>query len=223
MPDTSSDPSNVQAIGLLFTALGLSSVSGLRAYFPLLALAIGSNVSAADGQRLITLTPPFEALSSWWFIALMVLFVIGEFIVDKIPVIDHLSDAVHTVIRPLSGAAIMAGISNPLSDHSLWAAAIIGALLALVVHGVKASSRPAVTATTAGIGNPIISIIEDGIVVIVSLLALLAPFVALALIVLLVFAIAFLIRAGWRRLRGRRTQQTVAASSATSTSPGPWL
>src|SRR5260370_28945621 len=115
----------------------------------------------------------------------MVLFVMGEFIVDKIPVIDHLSDAVHTVIRPLSGAAIMAGISNPLSDHSLWAAAILGALLALVVHGVKAASRPAVTATTAGLGNPIISLIEDRIVVIVSLPAPLAPVVALALLRLL--------------------------------------
>ncbi len=204
MPDPSSDPSGIQALGLLFTALGLSSVSGLRAYFPLLAVAIGSNVSAGNGSDLITLSKPFQALGSWWFIAALVVMALGEFLVDKVPGLDHVSDAVHTVVRPLAGALVMAGISNPVSDRSPLAAAIVGALLALSVHTVKAASRPAVTATTAGIGNPVVSLVEDILVAVVSLLALIAPILAVAVLAVLAVSIALLIRAGWRRLRGRR-------------------
>jgi hypothetical protein len=202
MPDVSGDTTTVQAIGLLFTALGLSSVSGLRAYLPLLALAIGSDVNGSDGQPLVKLSPQFQLLGHWWIIALLALLVIGEFFVDKVPVIDHISDAVHTVIRPLSGAIIMAGVSNPISDRSPWAAAILGAVLALTVHSAKAATRPAVTATTAGIGNPIISTLEDVGAVILAVLALLAPYLALVVGLILLVLVFFLIRSGWRRLRG---------------------
>src|SRR5690242_14602604 len=106
MPDPTGDPTGIQAITLLFTALGLSSASGLRAYLPLLAVAIGSDIPTGDGQHLITLSQPFQALGSGWLVALLVLLVLGEFVVDKIPVLDHISDAAHTVIRPLSGAII---------------------------------------------------------------------------------------------------------------------
>lgn len=190
-----------EALGVLLTALGLSSASGLRAYFPLLAVAIGSNVSTGNGQHLITLSRPFQALGTWWFIALLTVLVIGEFTVDKIPGLDHLSDAFHTIVRPLSGAIIMAGTANPLSERNIWAAAAVGAVLALTVHTAKAASRPAVTATTGGIGNPVVSVIEDIIVVVVSVLAVLAPFVAAALILVLVVAVGWLVSIGVKKLR----------------------
>jgi hypothetical protein len=223
MPDVSGDSITVQAIGLLFTALGLSSVSGLRAYLPLLALAIGSDVTASDGQPLVKLSPQFHLLGSWWIIALLALLVIGEFFVDKVPVIDHISDAVHTVIRPLSGAIIMAGVSNPISDRSPWAAAVLGAVLALTVHSAKAATRPAVTATTAGIGNPVISSLEDAAAVIFAVLALLAPYVAVVVGLILLVVVLYLIRSGWRRLRGGSKRATAMASGDSTTYGGPPL
>jgi hypothetical protein len=223
MPDVSGDSITVQAIGLLFTALGLSSVSGLRAYLPLLALAISSDVKGADGKPLVALSPSFHLLGSWWIIALLVLLVIGEFFVDKVPVVDHISDAVHTVIRPLSGAIIMAGVSNPISDRSPWAAAVLGAVLALTVHSAKAATRPAVTATTAGIGNPVISSVEDAAAVLFTVLALLAPFVAVVLGLILIVVVMFLIRAGWRRLHSSSTRATAVASGDSTTYEGPPL
>ncbi len=223
MPDVSGDSITVQAIGLLFTALGLSSVSGLRAYLPLLALAIGSDVNGNNGQPLVALSPSFHVLGSWWIIALLVVLAIGEFFVDKVPVIDHISDAVHTVIRPLSGAIIMAGVSNPISDRSPWAAAVLGAVLALTVHSAKAATRPAVTATTAGIGNPVISAVEDGAAVVFTLLALLAPFIAVVLGLVVIVAIMYLIRSGWRRLRRNSGRATAVASGDSSTYEGPPL
>ncbi|HEY7985209.1 MAG TPA: DUF4126 domain-containing protein [Ktedonobacterales bacterium] len=222
MPDVSGDSVTVQAIGLLFTALGLSSVSGLRAYLPLLALAIGSDVKGGDGKPVVTLSPSFHVLGSWWIIALLVLLVLGEFFVDKVPVIDHISDAVHTVIRPLSGAIIMAAVSNPISDRSPWAAALLGAVLALTVHSAKAATRPAVTATTAGIGNPIVSTGEDVAAVVFTLLSLLAPFLAVVLGLILLVVVLYLIRSGWRRLHGGGSSRAPAvASGASGTYEGP--
>lgn len=217
---------SIEAISILLTALGLSSASGLRAYFPLLAVAIGSHVSTGNGQPLIPLSQPFQALGTWWVVALLVVLVIGEFTVDKIPGLDHVSDAFHTIVRPLSGAIIMAGTDNPLSERSIWAAAIVGAVLALTVHTAKAASRPAVTASTAGLGNPVVSLVEDVIVVVVSVLAVLAPFVAAALIVALAVAIGWLIYKGVKKLRGRRppvnTSAGPPASTPVDTSSG-WL
>lgn len=193
-----------EALGVLLTALGLSTASGLRAYFPLLAVAIGSNVPAGNGQHLITLSKPFQALGTWWFVALLVVLVLGEFVVDKVPGLVHVSDAFHTIVRPLSGAIIMAGTTNALSDRNIWAAAVVGAVLALTVHTAKAASRPAVTVTTAGIGNPVVSLMEDGLTAVITVLAVLAPFVAAALILVLAVVLGWLIYKTATRLRRRK-------------------
>lgn len=197
------DSNPLAAISLLLTALGLSSASGLRAYLPLLAVAIGSDLPGSDQGHLVALSQSFQSLGSPPIIAVLAALTIGEFFADKIPVIDHLSDLIHTVIRPASGAAIMAAISNPLSDTSPWLAAIVGGGLSLAVHGVKAGTRPVVTASTVGHGNPVVSLLEDVVVVVVGILAFVAPIIAFVLMALLVLLALRLLRRGLRRLRGR--------------------
>ncbi len=185
------------AFGTLLLALGLSSTAGLRAYLPLLAVAI------AGSQNIVPLNSNFTDLTSPAILIILGLLVVGEFTVDKIPVVDHVSDLVHTVIRPISGAIIMAGTQNTLSTHSSLAAAGVGALLAFAVHGVKATTRPAVTATTAGLGNTLVSIVEDVIAIAAVLLMLLAPIVGLVLLVVLALMLWRLVRGIVRRIRGK--------------------
>jgi hypothetical protein len=211
------NPDLVSSIGLLVTALGLSSASGLRAYLPLLAVSIGANIPTTGGNHLINLQPPFDVLSSPWFIALVAVLSVVEFIVDKIPLIDHISDAIHTIIRPAAGALIMVGTSNPLSNSSPIAAAVVGGALALTVHGAKAATRPVATATTFGLGNPILSIVEDVISIVLILLSVLAPFIALLFFVLLLAAIARPLIRGIRRvLRGPRSPSRPPVPSRSS-------
>lgn len=205
------DSNPVDAIGVLLTALGLSSVSGLRAYLPLLAAAIGSDVPGTSSGQLITLSPHFKELGTPWIVALLGVLAFGEFIVDKIPVVDHLSDAVHTVIRPLSGAVIMAAINNPISSFNPWVAAAVGAILSLTVHTVKATARPVVTATTVGHGNPVVSFFEDVAAVFVTVLAILLPIVALVLMALLVFFVGRFTLTRIRKLRARRAAKQATA------------
>jgi hypothetical protein len=209
---------------VLAAALALAALAGLRAYLPLLVVAIASHIPIAPGRTLIPLAGPFHWVGSGWFIALLVVLALAESIVDKIPLVDHLSDAVHTVIRPAVGAVIVAGTANSLSLLNPWVAAALGAGLALAIHAAKAASRPVVTATTAGIGNPLVSLGEDVVVVVLAVLAAVAPFLALALLIAFVVVMALLIRAGWRRLRARRARGAaggaLGARVAASASPG---
>jgi hypothetical protein len=202
----------VQAILALLTALGLSSTAGIRAYLPLLALAIGSNVDSSA----LPLQPNFQTLKSPPLIIILAVLTLLEIAVDKVPVIDHFSDAVHTVIRPFSGAIIMAGTQNSLSDISPWLAAGVGAVLALAFHTVKATSRPVVSATTAGIGNPIVSTIEDILAAVMSVLLIAAPIIGIILVVVLALLLVRLMIGVVRKVRGRRAGGMVPGSAQTA-------
>lgn len=205
---------------ILLAALGLSSMAGLRAYLPLLAVGIGSNLAGPGSSALIPLRPEFAGLGSAAALVALGALSIGEFTVDKLPIIDHISDAIHTIIRPLSGALIMAATSNSLSDSHALLAAVSGGALALGFHGVKAASRPVVTATTAGFGNAVISILEDILVVVAAVLLLFSPVIGFVALLLAVGFIGRLILRAIRRFRGRKVvnagnaaQQVSAKSS----------
>jgi hypothetical protein len=79
-------------------------------------------------------------------------------------------------------------------------AMILGLLVAGGIHTAKTSFRPIVTATTAGVGNPIVSAVEDGVAIIVTVIALIAPIVV-ALILLMVMSLLI------KTLRRRRTRR----------------
>jgi hypothetical protein len=212
MPLTSADASNpfgLDAISYLLAALGLSSTAGLRAYLPLLALGIASDVNSASGQPLIPLQQNFEFLGSPIAIGILLLLTLLEIGADKIPVLDHVNDAVHTIIRPAAGALIMAGTQNSLSDASTVVAAVVGAVLALATHGVKAGTRAAVTTTTAGTANPIVSLLEDVLSIVVILLLVLAPvigFIALVGLLILMWRLLSAIVSRARRMFGGGSQ-----------------
>jgi hypothetical protein len=158
-------------------------------------------VGLAGSANIVPLQDSFKDLASPPVIIILAVLVIAEFIIDKIPLVDHVSDAVHTIIRPVSGAIIMAGTGNSLSTLSPWVAAALGGLLALVFHGAKATTRPAVSATTAGIGNPIVSLVEDVVVIAAVLLLIFAPIIGALLLVLVVVVFARLFARIVRRFR----------------------
>jgi hypothetical protein len=77
---------------------------------------------------------------------------------------------------------------------------VIGVVIALGVHGVKAVSRPVVNATTAGIGAPVVSTAEDATSAVMSVVAIILPILVLVfLVALVVFAIWAVRRRGQRR------------------------
>jgi len=177
----------------VISGLTLAAPAGVNAYIPLLAVAV------AQRYGWVSLGEPLGVLGSWWMIALIAVLLVVEVVADKVPAVDHANDAVQTVVRPAVGGLLAVSASNGGTVSSV-ALVVAGVLIAGGVHAVKATARPAVNVSTAGVGAPVVSSVEDVGALIVTVLALLAPWVAAALIVAAVLLVVILVRR-WRRNR----------------------
>lgn len=174
------------------TGLGLAGPAGLNAYIPLLVLAIADRVT----ER-VNLEQPYDFISSTWGILILLLLLTVEIIVDKIPGFDHANDLLQSVIRPAAGAVLLMAVTNEQGVINPVVAMLLGLGVAGGVHAVKTVSRPAVTVSTGGTGNPIVSMIEDGVAIVASILAILLPIVAVILFV----ALAILVYWSYKKVR----------------------
>jgi hypothetical protein len=156
----------------IFTAFGLSASAGLNAYIPLLAVAL-----LARFTHLITLKAPWDGITSWWIIGLLIFLSVIEFVADKIPAVDHVNDVIMTFIRPAAGAIVFAASTSVIEMNTVFAMAM-GLLVAGSVHAVKATARPVVTISTGGTGNALVSLAEDTVSTAVSVISIVWPYVA---------------------------------------------
>jgi hypothetical protein len=179
-------------LAALLSSLGLALPAGLNAWLPFLILALADRFSSA-----VELDAPFDVISSTPGIIVILLLLPIELVADKIPGIDHISDLAHTAIRPLAGAILAAAIADASGDVDAWIGAIIGLGGAGATHAVKMSTRPVITASTAGVGNPIASMFEDVIATVTSIVAIFLPF----LLLLVLPVVGFLLYSTWRRMR----------------------
>lgn len=184
----------IESFSSILTAFGLSTAAGLNAYLPLLIVAL-----TARFTNLIELQGPWDALTSWWVIGLLAVLLVIEVVADKIPAVDHANDVIQTVVRPAAGAILFAANGNVISDIHPVLALACGILAAGSVHAAKATFRPVVTATTGGLGNPVVSTAEDVASFTLTVLAILVPILAFVLLIAVVWLL-------WRRLRGRRAK-----------------
>jgi hypothetical protein len=188
------------ALGGIGSAFGLSSSAGLNAYIPLLIVALAGRFPLSD--PIVKLAAPFDVLTNGWVIAVLAVLLLIEMTVDKIPVADSANDAIQTFIRPAAGAILFAASADVITDMSPVLAAIAGILVAGSVHAAKATVRPAVTATTVGTGNWVVSIAEDVIAFFVSVLTVLLPVLGLVFVVLFALVVYRLLGRRRRKPRG---------------------
>jgi hypothetical protein len=177
----------------IFSAFGLSASAGLNAYLPLLIVALCARFD------LFTLNEPFEAMTSWWVIGVLAVLLIVEVLVDKVPAVDTVNDIVQTLVRPTAGAILFAASANVINDVSPVLSIVLGLLVSGGVHTAKTLARPVVTTTTVGLGNPVVSTVEDVISGVTALLAVLLPW-----LVVLVAVIGIVLFLWWRMRRAER-------------------
>lgn len=183
----------------IFSAFGLSASAGLNAYIPLMVVALLGKYT-----NMIKLSSPWDTLTSWWIIGLLAVLAAIEFFADKVPAVNHINDVIQTFIRPAAGAVLFAASAKVITDIHPILSIAAGVLIAGAVHAVKAAAvRPAVTVTTAGVGNVPISIAEDIISTLVSVLAVVVPVIISAIIIILTAWVVWLL---WRRANRERMQ-----------------
>jgi hypothetical protein len=190
----------------VLTGMGLSAAAGLNAFIPFLVVALVARFS-----DILTLPPEFVWIESWWAIGIAAVLLLTEVVLDKIPAVDTVNDAVQTFIRPSVGGLIFAATSAAEQiDSSAWMADHpyvgigLGVIVAGLVHTGKVVARPAINAGTLGAGAPVVSAAEDTASVGLSLIAIFIPVLVVAALVLLgvgLFLLARKVRR-WRRSRG---------------------
>jgi hypothetical protein len=175
----------------LALAIGLAASAGLRAWLPLLATSVLARLDV------LQLGDSFAFMSSTPAIVLFAIATVLEIVADKVPALDHGLDAISTVVRPLAATLLAGSVMFQIHDP-LWALALglmVGAPTALVPHAAKSGVRVASSATTAGVGNPVLSVAEDASAVGMIALAVVVPVVAaVAVIVVGVFAVRWWLR-----------------------------
>lgn len=182
----------MELLATIFSAFGLSASAGLNAYIPLLVVAL-----LARFTRLIELNAPWDTLTNGWIIGLLIVLSLIEFFADKVPAVNHANDIIQSFVRPTAGAIVFAASAQVITDVSPVVSLAAGLLVAGSVHAVKSAAvRPAVTATTAGVGNVPVSMAEDLVATIISVLSVVVP---VLVIILLLLLLAWLLWYLWRR------------------------
>ena len=183
--------------------------SGISGYAVVLILGLAGRLFGADG-----VPPGLERTDV--LVAAAILFVV-DLVADKIPYIDSVWDAVHTVIRPAIGATVAALLAGQSGSLSQIAAGTTGGLTALASHAVKAGLRAAVNTSPEPASNITVSAAEDLTVAGVVSLSVLHPVAAAIIAGLLLVLGATLVVLLLKRIRRFRARwrERAAARAAT--------
>ena len=200
--------------------IALAAACGFRIFVPLLV------VSLAGQAGWVTLSPSMAWLGS--FPALIVFAVATALEIGGyyIPWVDNLLDSLATPAAAVAGTLAAASFITGMDPMLEWAIAIIGGGgAAMATQASTVVIRAASTATTGGLGNPVVSTGEAGLATSVSILALLSPIIAIILVIGFVALFSFVIYRVFTRRR-RRTQkmlkaQQVVNAESTSTVQDP--
>lgn len=192
------DGNLVTVIGRL---LGFSFAAGINLYATVAMLGLATRFGWVD------LPSQYRVFDNNWIIGAAVVLYLVEFVADKIPWLDSLWDAVHTVIRPLGGALIAVASIGHAQPATQTVAAVAGAALAGSTHVAKAGTRAVANTSPEPFSNWALSFGEDGVVVALGLLTLTHPVVAGVVVVaglIVMVAVARRLIQGIRRRLGRQ-------------------
>ncbi|HEX8524338.1 MAG TPA: DUF4126 domain-containing protein [Tepidisphaeraceae bacterium] len=194
----------MEIIVAVAAGIALAAACGFRVFVPLLA----SSVAARAGY--IHPSSGFAWLDSNTAIALLGAATLVEILGYYIPWIDHALDTVASPAAVLAGTVVAAAAFGNLDPALKWTAALIaGGGAAGIFQTTTVATRALSGATTAGVGNPIVSTVEWLGAVIVSILAILLPIIALVVVIVL---FAMIVRAIGKLHRRRKSAPVPEAS-----------
>ncbi len=183
--------------------LALAAATGFRVFLPMLI----ASIAAHTGH--LPLGEHFTWLGSLPAMIMLAVAATAEVAAYYIPVVDNVLDALATPAALVAGSLVAAAVMVDLPPLVKWSAAIIGGAgaagtMQMLTTAVRAKS----TALTGGIGNPVLSTAEAGGAVFISVLALLAPLVAIAVLAIGIWWIVRLVRRLASRSRSAAYQRS---------------
>ena len=186
----------------------LAWLAGIRVYLTVFGIGVAGLLGWLD------LPPALQATESWWVLGTSGALALAEFFADKIPGVDSVWDLLQTLTRIPAGAFLAAATLS--QDGQLGAGALAtGAGVALTSHVLKAGSRALLNTSPEPASNWIASLTEDSVVLATLALALVHPWLALAVLLGASVLGALLVWWVWRTLwRGVRRLLAAPADAA---------
>jgi len=196
----------VEAFGII---AGSGWAAGINLYLVTLLLGVAARLGWTDLPAVLSRTDVM--------IVAGVLFGI-EFFADKVPYLDSVWDAIHTVVRPLGAAALGAVIAGDSASIGVALGAAVAGALALDAHAAKATTRVVANTSPEPVSNIALSLLEDVGVTLLVVLAITFPLITVIVVSILVVAATTITimlwkvaRRAWRRVGdwlGARTAAT---------------
>jgi hypothetical protein len=185
----------MEMLQTLVLASLLAWASGIRLY--LVVCAVG----ALGYFDYIELPAGLAVLEHPWVIGTAGFMLAMEFLVDKIPGLDSIWDAIHTFIRIPAGALLAAGATGDTFTVLTVVAGLLGGTITAGTHFTKAGSRAAINASPEPFSNWGASFTEDALVIGGIWTALFHPVVFLVALGIFLLLALWLLPKLWRGIR----------------------
>jgi Domain of unknown function (DUF4126) len=189
----------VDILTTLGRTMGFSFAAGINLYATVAILGL------AQRFEWVSLPEQFRVFDNDVVIGAALVLYVVEFVADKIPWLDSLWDAIHTLIRPVGGALIAVAALGHASPTVEGLVALLGGTLAAGTHFTKAGTRAVANTSPEPFSNWALSLAEDAFVVGLSTLALKYPLAAavvvIAGVVMMVTFATWIVRGVRRRWR----------------------
>ena len=176
----------VQLLTGLCIGLGLSAACGFRVFVPMLG------VSLAHRAGHLELGSGFEWLSSDLAMIALLIATIIEVAAYFVPWIDNLLDTIAMPAAVVAGTIMTGAMTGEISPLLKWSLAVIaGGGAAAAVQTVTTVIRGASSATTGGIGNPLVSTGELAGSAGITAMAVFVPIAAVLMVTMIIFYLGY--------------------------------
>ncbi|MEO7742562.1 MAG: DUF4126 domain-containing protein [Usitatibacter sp.] len=165
----------------------LAWASGIRLYLVVCAVGVLGHF------QYLELPAGLKVLEHPWVIGSAGFMLAMEFLVDKIPGLDTLWDAMHTFIRIPAGALLAAGATGDSLTAMTVVAGLLGGTITAGTHFTKAGSRAMINASPEPVSNWGASFTEDALAMGGIWLALTHPVVFLVFLAIFILLMIWLI------------------------------
>jgi hypothetical protein len=180
--------------------IALAAATGFRVFLPMLI------VSGAACAGHLQLDSSFAWLGTPSALTMLSVAALAEVLAYYVPVIDNLLDTLATPAALIAGTIVSAAVMTDVPPMVKWTAAVIaGGGIAGLTQGLTGMLRAHSTVLTGGLANPVTATAELGGALLTSLLALVAPAAAIALVILFLLVAIRLLR---RFFRGAKSSDS---------------
>jgi len=178
-----------ETIFSILLGIALAASVGFRIFVPLFVLSIASYYD------IIPLNENWQWLGSTSAMIALGIATLVEIGAYLIPWLDNLLDTIAVPLAAIAGTAVMLSTMADLDPVITWSLAIIaGGGTATAIKASTSTARLTSTATTGGIANPIVSMVESGTAIMLSILSFIAPVLAIIFVIIILWLLFKVLR-----------------------------